>query len=88
MCTLNEAEAVHIVQNSIGLQIFCDGGYVQGKGAAAFVVAAIHANGESVETKIVGARGLYMTTACSAFHAEVTALDIATEFVIQLARRA
>ena len=84
ICTLSKQQALCIMKNSIGLQVFCDGGYVQGKGAATFVVCAVIDHDGVFKDKIIGAEGYFMSNAHSAFHAEVTALDVATEFLVKL----
>ena len=71
----------------VGLQVFSDGRYVGGKGAAAFVVAVVTDCNGYLSTKIIGAKGLFMSAAKSAFHAEATALDEATEFLARLTQQ-
>ena len=81
---------------AVGLQIFCDGGYRAGQGAAAFVVTAVLPGGHSpqsaheqphnlergrFESVLIGACGVFIQGVKSAFHAEATALDIATEWL-------
>ena len=66
------------------VQMFCDGGFNRGVGAAAFVVTCVKWNGESFTSILSGATGKYISDARSAFHAEVTALDLAVDFVRKL----
>ena len=52
-----------------------------GHSAAAFVVAAVHKDGEGFKLEVLGARGTWIGNAQSAFEMEVLALDMATEYV-------
>ena len=62
-----------------------NGGFADGFGAAAFVVVCVREHGGRFESILLGARGLLIKEARSAFHAEVTALDMATQFMCNLA---
>ena len=57
---------------------------MQGRGAAAFVITGVIDNGGKFENKIIGARSILLSTTCSAFNAEVTALDTATSYLAEL----
>ena len=74
------------LQQSIGLQVFSDGGFADGVGVAAFVILRIDSAGEGLRSSTVGARGCVIRNARSAFHAEVAGLDLATEFILRLAK--
>ena len=67
---------------------FSDGGYIPGSGAAAFAVVLIQARREELQTTIIGSRGIFLPAAKSSFHAEVAALDLAIEFVLETASAA
>ena len=68
----------------VALQVFCDGGFALSGGAAAFVVTCIVSVGEGFETVVLGARGVWIEKPRSAFQTEVAALDLATEFCVNL----
>ena len=84
--TLGENELIDNLQGVVGIQVYSDGGYVEGIGAAAFVILLIRDTGEQLAPILFGARGIMMANAQSAFHAEVAALDAATEILEQIAR--
>ena len=42
------------MKESIGLQVLCDGGYVRGEGAAAFVITAVTEFGGCLTSKTIG----------------------------------
>ena len=67
------------------LQIHSDGGYTCGAGAAAFVVHAVDVHADLIHR--VGYSGVFMSNAHSAFHAEITAIDLAISFVRALTER-
>lgn len=54
-------------------------------GAAVFVVLCIKDLGTKFEGVLMGGRGTIFQPAKSAFHAEVSALDLATDFLMELA---
>ena len=72
-------------RQSIALQVFCDGGYTNGVGAAAFVVKAVAERDGIYENKLVVTTGVLIRDCKSAFHAETTALDLATTWVTKTA---
>ena len=82
--TLDDAIVLECMRSAIGLQVFSDGGLAQGLGAAAFVVTAVHHVNSSFEYSVLGARGILLRNARSAFQAEVLALDIAIEYISKL----
>ena len=53
--------------------------------AAAFEVVCIRAAGGRLQSQLLGGRGVLIRQARSAFHAEVSALDLAIEFLNKLA---
>ena len=71
--------AMELVEAGWSLQVHCDGGYRGGVGAAAFVVHA-HCPAES-RVKRVGYCGVFLPTARSAFHSEITALTNAIDWI-------
>ena len=99
--TLGDEVRQQICHSTVGIQIFCDGGYVGGRGASAFVVCIVKpreiARADSddpctlrqagFETKLLGARGILIERATSSFQAEALALDAAVEWVAKLALR-
>ena len=58
------------------LQIHCDGGFLDGRGAAVFVVHVHHAGLEGVTR--LGYQGVDLPNARSALHSEISALQMAT----------
>ena len=68
--------------DGIGIQVFSDGGFADGVGAAAVVVSLVFAEEDSLRTRILGARGHLVRDAKSAFHTEVVALDLAIEILM------
>ena len=84
--TLADQEVLDIMRQCIGLQLFCDWGYVQGRGATAFVITAIIDSGGKIENKIIGAHGRLLSIVYSAFHTEVTALDMAISYFANIAQ--
>ena len=75
------------MKDAAGIQVFSDGGYQEGHGAAAFAVALIQHDGHKFISTMIGARACPIAPARSAFQAEVAALDLAIEFLIHLAAR-
>ena len=75
------------LRHGTALQVFCDGGFhsASGHGAAAFVVAGIKAVGGKFEMEMLGGKGIWIEKTCSAFHAELVALEEATGFLQKLA---
>ena len=73
------------VSNSLGIQIFTDGGFVNGTGAIAIVFTVVEAKGHSFKNTQAGVRGRLVRNAKSAFEMEVLALDWALEFLASLA---
>ena len=69
------------MSNFAELQIFTDGGYSRGVGAAAIAFYGVFAESGTWKRELLGVRGVLMQSAESAFHAEVTALDLALEAV-------
>ena len=61
------------------LQIHCDGGYCEGQGASAFVMHVVQPSTGAVSR--IGFKWKYLAIAYSAFHAEITAIDLAVEYV-------
>ena len=84
---ITEHTAAEILQDAIGLQVYSDGGFNFGIGAAAFVVTCVKWDGERLQSVMMGSRGILIEGARSAFHTEVTALDMAVRFVLDLVRR-
>ena len=84
MLTLNEAELLAWLDEVVAVQIFTDGGLARGTGAAALVVFCIR---DQLETSLLEARGWHMVGTRSAFHAEVSALDKATELLSKISRQ-
>lgn len=82
---LDVDHGVDAVTANRSLQIHCDGGYAHEVGAAAFVVHA-HDPVSGLMYRI-GYVGVFMQQARSAFHAEITALDLAQAWVQRLAQR-
>ena len=85
-CTLKAAEDIDSIQltncrDAVALQVYCDGGYALGNGAAAFVITCVKKVGANFETVVLGARGCWIQTPRSAFQTEVAALDFAAEFL-------
>ena len=66
-------------------QIFTDGGFHAGVGSAAMVLVFILWDGNDWQREIVGARGILLQPAESSFHSEVAALEMATEFMLEMA---
>ena len=83
--TLSRADVTEHLNNAVALQVFSDGGYVNGAGAAAFVVVGIFPCDTGFRAEILGARGVWYSEAYSAFHMEVEALGMATRCVVDLA---
>ena len=71
----------------LALQIFCDGGFSDNVGAAAFVVTSVSQVGDVLVRKLLGERGRLIQGARSAFQTEVAAMDLATEHIGQLSSR-
>ena len=82
--TIDEASLTSRLKEAVALQIFSDGGFTHAQGAAAFVITCVSKNGSST---LLGTRGIWMEEAKSAFHAEVQALEAATEYVERLRQR-
>ena len=101
--TLNKEVCQSFGRDVVGLQIFCDGGYAAGCGAAAFVVTSVHDVSHAgdralpthhrrmcslerakFESRLLGSQGMLIEEASSAFHAETTALDVATEWLASI----
>ena len=85
--SIDENAITDALRDSIALQVFSDGGFNCGVGAAAFVVTCVEWNGECWYSTLLGARGLMIEGARSAFHSEVAALDLAVEFIQKLVCR-
>ena len=64
----------------IGLQIYSDGGFAKGLGAAAIVVQAVRQTEAGMQAELLGARGAIIHGARTAFQTEVAALEMATQF--------
>ena len=77
--TLRMEDLQASIPHCIGLQVFTDGGYVNGLGAAAAVFNVVSASNGMFHSSLMGVCGQYMSSAQSAFHAEVTALDLALD---------
>jgi hypothetical protein len=82
--TLREEEFAMHLQQSTAIQVFSDGGFVSGTGAAAFVIVAVTDAGEEFQCELIGARGVLVKDARSAFHMEVLALELAIEFALNI----
>ena len=73
--------------------VFAFGDTVWGGGAVIIIsknlplVVCVRDSGDSFQNLLVGGRGELLTPARLAFHAEVTALDLATEFLMNLASK-
>ena len=94
--TLRTTLRQSICSRTVAIQVFCDGGYVSGRGAAAFVATRVKtADGASgiehnrrsldrkfFEVELIGARAILIEGARSSFHSEATALDMATEWAV------
>ena len=62
-----------------------DGFFSAGQGAAAFVVCSVVVmDGDRLQSVLLGARGTLIEGARSAFHAEVSAIDLATEWLMKI----
>ena len=75
--TLPAGAQADFLVGAVGLQVFSDGGHVQRRGAAAFVVSRIQSTPEGMESRL----GFLMHSAASAFHAEVMALQAAAAYL-------
>ena len=75
---------VAAVRNRQCLQIHCDGGYDGTVGSAAFVVHVVEPRTGNITR--AGYRGCFMVFAESSFHAELTAIDNAIQFVLDVKR--
>ena len=85
--TLGNANISRHLMDAVALQVFCDGGFSGRVGAGAIIVTSVKQNGEAFESAMIGAKGKLILGAKSAFHAEVTALDIAIEFLLNLSKK-
>ncbi|CAK0870153.1 unnamed protein product [Prorocentrum cordatum] len=85
--TLSCKDVAGHLNGAVALQLFSDGGYVHGMGAAAFVVVGVFQCDAGFRSKIIGARGRYFPESHSAFHMEAEALGMATKFMIDLAEK-
>ena len=72
------------LKSTQALQIFSDGGFHNGNGAAAVVLVGHFYDGAEWSRRILGHKGVHMQGARSAFHAEISALDDAVEIVTKL----
>ena len=85
--TLDTNAAARLIRTAVGLQIYTDGGFIGHVGAAAFVVYGIFDGDGAFQIELIGARGVFIDGSRSAFHAEVSALDLATEWLVELLGR-
>ena len=83
---LDRADIFRHLTGAVVLQIFCDGGYSGRMGAGAIVVTSVAQNGVGFKSTLLGAKGKLVLGARSAFHAEVTALDLAVELLLKLSK--
>ena len=74
-------------RDEIALQAFSDGGLRHGNDAAASVVTCVAWDGGQFHSFVLAVKGVYMISARSACHAEVTALDLAVDFLHKLDQR-
>ena len=79
--TLSDGALKIATSSFAGMQIFTDGGYSRGVGGAAVAFFGVFSKGGAWKLSLLGVRGVLMQSAESAFHAEVTALDLALEAV-------
>ncbi len=70
----------------MALQVFSDGGFARAIGAAAFVLVCVRYTDAGFQADLIGGRGIVVHGARSPFHMEVTALDIATQYLKELSR--
>ena len=76
---LETSDAIEAVARGGALQLFCDGGFVAGIGALSFVV---HVYGKGPgPCRQIGYIGKFIPQARSAFQAEITALQLAIEWM-------
>ena len=80
---LDMPSVVQALRQGCSLQIHCDGGFNANRGAASYVVHAIAPHDRGLTR--MGYAGLFMDTARSAFHAEVTALATAVKWLVGVA---
>ena len=66
--------------------MFCDGGFVSGVGAGAVVFVSLHQDAAGTVSSLIGAQGLHIQPAYSAFHAEVSALDAAVQILLRISK--
>ena len=87
--TASEADLVRVLPDLVGLQVYTDGGFRNGRaaaGAAGVVFLGIPRQSTS-PPRILGLSGTFLPEATSAFLSEAVTLDRATEFVAQLCRQ-
>jgi len=80
---LQDEDVCRCAQTATAIQVFSDGGYVHGLGAAAIVIVAVREEGGQFHHEIVGARGVLVKPARSAFQMEVMALDMAIAVLLR-----
>ena len=76
---ISETEILDAVRQRDNLQIHCDGGFVAGAGAAAFVIHRVSRRTNTVSR--LGHCGVFLQSAESAFHTELSAIESAVNFV-------
>ena len=85
MDTVDSTAVLDHLQTAVGVQVFSDGGFQRRLGAAAFV-GIVCRDGCEFKHTLLGARACLIHGAKSAFHAEVSALDMACEFLATLSK--
>ena len=67
------------------MQICCDGGYSGGKGAASIVVFMRGGGAGEQDVMFLGARGIFLSRAESAFQAEIIAAELGVDVAMAAA---
>ena len=77
--SLRDADVLHHMKDAVA-----NGGLANGGGAAALILVKICRTEVGLQPDLIGARGTIEQGPTSAFHMEVTALDLATQYIIEL----
>ena len=64
------------------IQVYTDGSFVDGRGAAAMVIVCVRDSAQNFESELLGSKGWHLQKLQSAFHSEVSALDAAIELLL------
>ena len=75
------------LRSALGIQIYTDGGFQCGFAAAAVAIYLIVAKGGEMQPICLGVRGNMLSTARSAFHAQIMAFDLAIDILVSILQR-